>query len=384
MSKVPLLDLTRADPEVTAELRSAFERVLASGRFILGPDVAELERECVEAFECGHALGVSSGTDALTLALMALGVGPGDEVICPTFTFFATAGCVWRLGARPVFADIDRSTFNCDPGDVTRRITPRTRAVIPVHLYGQAADMQPLLDTARQRGLHVVEDAAQAIGARWRGRPVGTLGTFGCFSFFPTKNLGALGDGGLLTTLDADLAARARVLHVHGMDPKYHHRLVGANFRLDTLQAAFLRVKLRHLDAETERRRENARTYRELFAAAGVLSEDPRAPGTIELPREGPHGHTWNQFCIRIHGPDGARDSARASLTAAGIGTEVYYPLPLHLQPCFAELGHRPGDFPESERAARETLALPIFPGLRREEIETVVGALADWCRTQR
>jgi dTDP-4-amino-4,6-dideoxygalactose transaminase len=385
MTRVPLLDLTRGDAATETALREAFERVLRSGQFILGPDVGEMECECAGYIGTRDAIGVSSGTDALLLALMALGIGPGDEVVCPTYSFFASAGAVWRVGARPVFVDVDPRSFNVDAARMAAAIGPRTKALMPVHLYGQAADMDAVCAVARDAGLPIVEDAAQAIGTRWGGRSVGGFGAFGCFSFFPTKNLGCLGDGGLVTTDDPELAHRARILRVHGMEPKYHHAMVGGNFRIDTLQAAFVRVRLARLDESTERRRANAARYRQLFAAAGVAAElGEEAPGRIVLPPELDPGHTYNQFVVRVTGPAGERDALRAHLTASQIGTEVYYPIPLHLQRCFAELGHRESDFPVAERAAVETLALPIFPGLEPSEIEQVVDVVSSWCRTRR
>jgi dTDP-4-amino-4,6-dideoxygalactose transaminase len=381
--RVPLLDLTRTAPDIQEELRRAFDRVLESGFFVLGSEVDAFERECAEWIGVRHALGVSSGTDALILALMASCIGPGDEVICPSYTFFATAGSIWRVGATPVFVDIDPVSFNCDPEDVARKLGPKTRAILPVHLYGQCAEMGALLELVGGRDIAIIEDAAQAIGARWNGRSAGSIGTFGCFSFFPTKNLGCLGDGGLVTTEDDDLANRARIMRVHGMEPKYYHSMVGGNFRIDALQAAFLRVKLPRLREAEQRRRANAARYRELFAAADLVApEGERAPGRLGLPAELSKDHTYNQFVVRVFG-DGARDALRATLTESGVGTEVYYPVPLHLQECFRSLGHQAGDFPESERAALETLALPIFPELRPDEIERVVSVTADWCARQ-
>jgi dTDP-4-amino-4,6-dideoxygalactose transaminase len=381
VSKVPLLDLTRGDPEITIGLRAAFERVLASGRFILGPEVEALERECAALCEVEHAVGVSSGTDALILPLMVLGIGPGDEVVCPSFTFFATAGSIARLGAKPVFVDIDPGTYNCDPADVVAKVTDRTKAIMPVHLYGQCADMGAIMEIAERRGIPVIEDAAQAISARWNGRPAGSFGSFGCFSFFPSKNLGCLGDGGLVTTNDTALAERARVMRVHGGKPKYRHSVVGGNFRIDALQAAFVRVKLPHLAAASDARRRNAALYERLLTEAGVVSESPvEVPdGRIGLPVRVDDSHIYNQFVVRVGG--GRRDEVRAALTDHGIGTEVYYPVPLHLQECFASLGHREGDFPASERAAREVLALPIFPELTEDEIRFVADNLAAACR---
>ncbi|MDA0374049.1 MAG: DegT/DnrJ/EryC1/StrS family aminotransferase [Planctomycetota bacterium] len=378
MTRVPLLDLTRSDPDTDAALRAAFERVLGSGQFVMGPDVGEMECECAGYIGSMDAIGVSSGTDALILALMALGVGAGDEVVCPTYTFFATAGAVWRLGAKPVFVDVDPATFNVTPEALEAAITPRTKALMPVHLFGQSADLDGIEAVAARHGVPVVEDAAQAIGARWGARGVGTVGAFGCFSFFPTKNLGCLGDGGLVTTADPDLGRRARILRVHGMDPKYYHQEVGGNFRIDTLQAAFVRVRLAGLDAATERRRRNAAGYRERFAAAGLVRElGDDAPGGLVLPLEVDPSHTYNQFVVRVTGAQGERDRLRAFLHQEGVGCEVYYPVPLHLQACFAALGHGEGAFPVAEKAAAESLALPIFPGLTDSELDCVVDRIA-------
>jgi dTDP-4-amino-4,6-dideoxygalactose transaminase len=385
MTRVPLLDLTRSDPDTDAALRAAFERVLGSGQFVMGPDVGEMECECAGYIGTPDAIGVSSGTDALILALMALGVGAGDEVVCPTYTFFATAGAVWRLGARPVFVDVDPATFNVRPEALEAAITPRTRALLPVHLFGQAADLDGIEAVGRRHGIPVVEDAAQAIGARWGARGVGTVGSFGCFSFFPTKNLGCLGDGGLVTTADPDLGRRARILRVHGMDPKYYHQEVGGNFRIDTLQAAIVRVRLAGLDAATARRRRNAEGYRERFAAAGLTRElGDGAPGGLVLPLEVDPSHTYNQFVVRVTGPEGERDALRAFLVEEGVGCEVYYPVPLHQQACFAGLGHGAGAFPVAERAATESLALPIFPGLTEPELDRVVDRVSAWAASRR
>jgi dTDP-4-amino-4,6-dideoxygalactose transaminase len=314
-----------------------------------------------------HALAVSSGTDAVLLALMAIGIGAGDEVITPTYSFFATAGCVSRLGARPVLVDSDPETFNLDPDAVAAALTPRTRAIVPVHLFGQSAEMDAIMRTADRAGVPVVEDAAQAIGATYHSRPVGGIGALGCFSFFPSKNLGAFGDAGLLTTNDDALAKRARLLRTHGMEPKYYHHLVGGNFRMDALQAAILRVKAPHLAAWTEARRQNAARYRELFAASGVGD-------AVVLPRE-PHDrlHIYNQFVIRT----AERDALKAHLDAERIGNEIYYPVPFHLQPCFADLGYRRGQFPQAERLAADSLAIPIYGELTLAQQETVVSSIA-------
>jgi dTDP-4-amino-4,6-dideoxygalactose transaminase/acetyltransferase-like isoleucine patch superfamily enzyme len=356
--EVPLLDLAAQNGPLEPALRAAFQRVLASNHYILGPEVERFEAALCQQLGFAHAITVSSGTDALLLALMALELQPGDEVITSPFSFFATAGCIARVGARPVFVDIDPVSFNLDASLVAAAITPRTRAVLPVHLFGQAAALTSLAALCEREGLALIEDAAQALGATERGRPVGSVGSFGCFSFFPSKNLGGFGDGGLVVTSDARLAERARVLRAHGGKPKYHHQLLGGNFRLDALQAALLSVKLPHLPHYAEARRAHAQFYDQRFAALAPLVT-PRALGP---------GHVYNQYVVRTT----ARDPLRAALTEARIGSEIYYPRCLHEQPCFAALGYRSGDFVEAERAAREVLALPVFPELRPEQREHV------------
>jgi len=363
---IPLLDLTGQWAELRSEALAAIERVCDTQRFVLGPEVEALERELAALVGVKHAIGVSSGTDALLLALMALGVGPGDEVVTTTYSFFATAGSIARVGARPVLVDIDPVSYNLRPDAVRAAITPRTKAIMPVHLYGQCAEMDPILAAAREAGVPVIEDAAQAIGSRDRGRAAGSLGLAGCFSFFPSKNLGAFGDAGLVTTDDDAFAERVRLLRTHGAERQYHHRMVGGNFRIDALQAAVLRVKLPRLARWTEARRRNAAHYRELIRAAGL-------DGQVTVPVEGEgQYHVFNQFVVRVP----ARDRVREILTARGIGTAIYYPVPFHLQECFASLGHAAGDFPEAERAARETLALPIYPELTAAQRERVVDEL--------
>ncbi len=362
MMKIPLLDLQAQYAAIRTEVREAIDRVCETQHFILGSEVQALEAE-IAAF-CGtrSAVGVSSGTDALLAALMAIGVGPGDEVITSSFSFFATAGVIARLQARPVFVDIDSQSFNLDAGEAQTRVTTRTKAIMPVHLFGRCADMDVLLETAQARGIHIIEDAAQAIGARdTRERSAGGAGSLGCFSFFPSKNLGAFGDAGMVVAQDDGLAEAVRVLRVHGGKPKYHHSVIGGNFRLDALQAAVLRVKLKYLPMWTEARRRNARRYRTFFSEVG-------RPEEIVLPEDTP-GHIYNQFVIRC--PD--RDRLQAYLKEQGIGSEVYYPVPLHLQECFAHLGYRRGDFPRAENAAREALALPIYPELTEEQQAYVV-----------
>ena len=371
---VPLLALDRQHEPLREELRVALDRVCASGRFVLGPDVADLETELARALQVPHAIACASGSDALLLALMALGVGPGDEVVLPSYTFFATTSAVTRLGATPIFADIDPATYLLDTADVARKIGPRCKAIIPVHLFGRTADMDALLPIAEQAGLPVVEDAAQSILSTWHGRCSGGLGDIGCFSFYPTKNLGGMGDGGFLTTNRDDLAASLRLLRVHGMEPRYYHQVIGINSRLDSLQAAVLRVKLPHLDAWTTARQVNAARYADLFSEYGL-------DGTVGIPADEPRGrHVWNQYVIRV--PDGRRDAVRAHLAAHGVGTEVYYPVPCHLQACFTHLGWRRGDLPHTEQAAEETLALPIFPELEAAEQRTVVARIAEFYGT--
>jgi dTDP-4-amino-4,6-dideoxygalactose transaminase len=370
--EVPLLDLKAQYTRIHAEIHAAVDRVLMSQTFILGPEVEALEHELAAYCGCAHGIGVSSGTDALLVALMALRVGPGDEVITTPFTFFATAGSIARLGARPVFVDIDPHTYNIDPAAIEAAVTPRTRAIMPVHLYGQMADMNPIMKVAARHGLAVVEDAAQAIGSDDRGRRAGSIGHFGCFSFFPSKNLGGYGDGGLVTTNDPDLADRVRLLRNHGYRPKYYNKEVGGNFRLDALQAAVIRVKLAYLEGWTEARRRNAACYRRLLADTGL-----EALGVSPAEEPGAGRHVYNQFVIRVP----KRDQVMAYLKERHIGTEIYYPVPMHLQECFTDLGHREGEFPESERAAQQTLALPIYPELSEYQLAAVIAALAEYLR---
>ena len=367
-TSVPLLDLEAQYRPIRDQVLAAVIRVCDSQRFIQGPEVAALERELADALGVADAIGVSSGTDALLVAMMALGVGAGDEVITSTYSFFATAGCIARLGATPRLVDIDPETYNLAPAAVRAALSSRTRAIIPVHLYGLCADMDPLLAIAGEAGVPIIEDACQAIGAMYRGRQAGSMGTAGCFSFFPSKNLGAFGDGGLVTTGDPALAREIRRLRNHGSETKYYHQQIGGNFRLDALQAAVLRVKLPHLARWTAMRRDNASRYRRLF---GEFLPDAR----VVLPTE-PEGrsHIYNQFVLRVP----RRDDVRAFLTRRGIGTEVYYPVPFHLQECFAALGHRRGDFPVAETAAESTLALPIYGELSAAQQQMVVQTLAE------
>ncbi len=373
---VPQFDLSGQYPSIRDEAEAAVLRVLASGRFILGPEVEALEREIAEYCGCAHAVGMSSGTDALLAAMMAIGIGHGDEVITTPFTFFATAGCIHRLGARPVFVDIEPGSFNTDPERVAAAITPKTRAILPVHLFGQIAAMDEICEIACRNELPVIEDAAQAIGAELRGRRAGSLGLLGCFSFYPTKNLGAAGDAGIVTTNDPRLAEALRRIRNHGMEPRYYHAAVGGNFRLDAVQAAVLRVKLRHLESWQQARRGAAALYRKRFAEAGLARESVRSGDGIVLPPEIPdRRHVYHQFVIRAP----RRDALRAHLAARGIGSEIYYPLSLHEQECFRPLGHKMGDFPEAERAAAESLALPMFPELTPDQIDAVVAGVGSF-----
>ena len=361
--KVPLLDLKAQFAPLRADVLEAITRVCDGQQFILGSEVESLERELEAFLRIPHAVGVSSGTDAILAALMALGIGAGDEVVTTPFSFFATAGSIARLGARPVFVDIEQASFNIDAGAIASAMTSRTKAIMPVHLFGQGADMATILAISERFGVPVVEDAAQAIGTCYRGRPVGGIGAIGCFSFFPTKNLGAFGDAGLLTTSDATLARKLRAIRQHGGEVKYHHDVIGANFRLDALQAAILRVKLPHLNSWTAARRRNAERYEALFKEAGLA-------GTVTLPsRSSESTHIFNQFVIRV--PE--RDRLRAHLQSSGIGSEVYYPIPLHLQPCFRGLGYGTGSFPVAETAADEALALPIYGELTEVQQSSVV-----------
>jgi len=368
---VPLLALDRQYAALGAEIRAAITRVCDSGKFVLGPDVTELEAELARALDAPHVISCASGSDALILALMALDVGTGDEVVLPSYTFFATASAVTRLGAIPIFADIDPTTYLVDPADVSRKISRRTKAIIPVHLFGRTADMDALLPIASRAGVPVIEDAAQSILSTWHGRCSGMLGDVGCFSFYPTKNLGGAGDGGFLTTTRDDVAKALRLLRVHGMEPRYYHQVVGINSRLDSIQAAVLRVKLPHLDAWTTSRQVNAARYGEYFARYDF-------GGRVTVPGDESRGrHVWNQYVIRVG--EGRRDELRAFLAKASVGTEIYYPVPLHMQKCFEHLGWRKGDLPRTEQAAEETLALPIFPELTAAEQHTVVARIAEF-----
>jgi dTDP-4-amino-4,6-dideoxygalactose transaminase len=383
--KVPLLDLRAQYATLKEEILAVTREVYESQQFILGPKVKELEEKIAAYCGCSHAVGVSSGTDALLIALMTAGLGQGDLVVTTPFTFFATVGSITRVGAAPVFVDIDRATYNMDPTKLASTLAglsgtarSRVKAIMPVHLFGQCADMEPILETAKKYNLVVIEDAAQAIGAEiaFRGgvaKRAGSMGEYGCFSFFPSKNLGAFGDGGMVTTNSKDLYERLMIMRGHGAKPKYYHRMIGGNFRLDALQAAILIVKLKYLDQWTTGRQGNAKTYRDLFQKAG-LSE-------VTLPVEKHKRHIYNQFVIRLKD---RRDELREFLNAEGIGTEVYYPLSLHVQDCFKYLGHKSEDFPESMDAAATTLALPIYPELKREQLETVVQKIKEFLGVRR
>jgi dTDP-4-amino-4,6-dideoxygalactose transaminase len=361
-----MLDVAAQNAPLLARLVDKAASVIRSGRYILGPEVDGFEREVADYIGVEHAIGVSSGTDALMVALMALGIGPGDEVITTPFSFFATGGCVARVGATPVFVDIQPDTFNIDVEQVALAVTERTRAILPVHLFGQACDMEVLSAIAEKHGLQIIEDAAQAIGAKSPVGPVGALGDYGCFSFFPSKNLGGFGDAGLVTTRDPALAEKARVIRAHGSKPKYHHAVVGGNFRIDALQAALLRVKLRELEAWTAERRRNADRYDAAFMRAG-LSET-----LLQAPVRRFEGHVYNQYVIRTS----RRDALQMHLEARKIATAIYYPVPLHRQACFANLGYREGSLPVSEQASAEVLALPIFAGLGEARQERIIDAV--------
>lgn len=387
---VPLLDLRAQYETIRDEVMEQVAEVLESQYFILGPKVKELEAAVADYSGTKHAVGVSSGTDALLISLMAAEIGPGDEVITTPFSFFSTAGCVARVGARPVFVDIDPASFNLDPGKFEDAVSERTKAVIPIHLYGQPAAMDPIMDIARRHGLTVIEDAAQAVGAEYRGKRAGSIGDYGCFSFFPSKNLGAAGDGGMVVTNNDENAEKLRILRVHGGRPKYYHRVIGGNFRLDAIQAAVLLVKIRRLDRWTAVRRKNAGRYRDLFKQAGLAIEptgcfergchdwpdcELQGRNGVVLPQEVADRHIYNQFVIRVD----RRDELRAHLKQREIGHEVYYPVPFHVQECFAYLGYKQGDFPASECAAATSLALPIYPELTEAQMREVVDAIGEF-----
>jgi dTDP-4-amino-4,6-dideoxygalactose transaminase len=388
--KVPLLDLKAQYTSIKADIDRAVAEVMESQHFILGPQVQECEKAIAEYSRCAHAVGVSSGTDALLACLMVEGIGPGDEVVTTPYTFFATAGAIARVGAKPVFVDIDAETYNIDPAQIASRITPKTRALIPIHLYGQMANMDAIMEIANEHKLIVIEDAAQAVGAEHKGRRAGSIGHYGCLSFFPSKNLGAAGDGGMVITNDAQRAENLRRMRAHGAKPKYYHRVVGGNFRLDALQAAVVTAKLKYLDGWTLARQQNANRYDRLFQDSGLRiassseypstgssggrAEENGTPHTY-LPKVVADRHIFNQYIIRTT----RRDELQAALQGNGVSTEIYYPVPMHLQECFSSLGHRDGSFPESESAARETLALPIYPELANEQARFVVQCVREF-----
>tara|TARA_B100001250_G_scaffold140419_1_gene120279 strand:+ start:1141 stop:2277 length:1137 start_codon:yes stop_codon:yes gene_type:complete len=369
---VPLLDLSAQNQPIAADLKDAFARVLDSSQFILGPEVAGFESLAAESVRTRHAIGVSSGTDALLLSLMTLGIGPGDEVLCPSFTFFATAGAIARVGATPVFVDSVDTDFNIDLNDAERRLTGKTKAIIPVHLFGQPADMDGVQRLAKAHGLAVVEDAAQSMGATFGCRQVGTMGELSAFSFFPSKNLGGFGDGGMITTNDDDLAKRARVLRVHGSEPKYYHKVIGGNFRMDPLHAALLRIKLSHFSSYLAKRRANAAQYLERLAQCDHFAE-----GRMVLPTEiVGRSHTWNQFTLRVC--NGKRDALQSHLASNNIGSAIYYPVALHQQECFAHVPNFGESLPVCEQLAGEVLSIPIYPGLTEEQLGHVADTLAN------
>ena len=363
---IPLLDLKAQYATIRDEVGKAIGEVLESQHFILGPKVDQCEKAIAAYSNCSYGIGVSSGSDALLACLMAENIGPGDEVITTPYTFFATVGAISRLGATPVFVDIDPATYNIDVTQIAAKITKKTRAMIPVHLFGQMAEMDPIMILAEEHELVVIEDAAQAIGAEYKGRRAGSIGHYGCFSFFPSKNLGAIGDGGMVVTNDAQRAEKLKVLRGHGAKPKYYHRVVGGNFRLDAVHAAVVSAKLPHLDAWTAARQRNAKRYDQLFREAGL---------SIALPVVTTDRHIFNQYVIR----SSSRDELQAFLKNKGVGSEVYYPVPMHLQDCFAYLGVKPGAFPESERAAKESLAIPVYPELNDAQARYVVECIAEF-----
>ncbi len=379
--KVPLLDLKAQYLAIKPEVDKAIADVMESQHFILGPQVTACEVACAKYSGVAHGIGVSSGTDAILVCLMAENIGPGDEVITVPYTFFATVGCISRLGATPVFVDIDPITYNMDPALIEAKITKRTKAIMPVHLYGQMADMDAIMAIAKKHNLVVIEDAAQAIGSEYKGRRAGSIGDYGCFSFFPSKNLGGVGDGGMVVTNDPGRAAKVSLLRAHGSKPKYYHKLVGGNFRLDAIQGAVVGAKLPHLDTWTAGRQGNAKRYDQLFAASGIKIASSgdglavRAAADVVLPKTVASRHIFNQYVVRTS----QREPLRKALEAAGVSTEIYYPVPMHLQECFASLGYSKGQLPESENAADETLALPIYPELSAAQAAYVVDVVRDF-----
>lgn len=393
MVTVPLLDLKPQYASIKEEVLAAIAEICESQALILGPKTEAMEKDLAAYCQTEFAFGVSSGTDALLIAMMALGIEAGDEVITTPYTFFATAGCVARLGAKAVFVDIDPKTFNIDPAKIEEKITSKTKAIIPVHLYGQCADMDPILEIARQHDLAVIEDAAQAIGSEYKGRRAGSLGDIGCFSFYPTKNLGAFGDAGAVTTNDPDLAHRLKIMRVHGMEPRYYHKYVGGNFRIDAIQSAVVQIKLRYLDEWSHARQRNAALYNKMFIKSGLTEAADGQPPVLMPPFVSPktgqythcvgdsspfegHRHIYNQYILRV---SHSRDELRTALREQQIGSEIYYPVPLHMQECFTNWGYQEGAFPISEAAALETLALPIYPELSEEQIRTAAEAIINF-----
>lgn len=370
--KVPLLDLKAQYAEMKEEILTEVARICDSQYFILGPDVVKFEKEVAEYCGTKYAVGVSSGSDALLIALMVEGIGYGDEVITTPFTFFATAGAIARVGAKPVYVDIEPDTFNINPELIEAKITPKTKAIIPVHLYGQCAEMGKIMEIARKHNLIVIEDGAQAIGSEYEGQKAGSIGDYGCFSFFPSKNLGAFGDGGVVTTNDEAKYELLKIFRNHGSNPKYYHKYIGGNFRLDALQAVILSIKLKHLDSWSAARQRNAAEYRSIFAASKIADK-------VQLPVKADHStrHIYNQFCILL--PEGTRDGLKQALLDAGVGVDVYYPVPLHLQECFADLGYKVGDFPISESVAKRIIALPIYPETTHDQRKFVVSVIEDF-----
>ncbi len=374
---VPLLDLKKQYAAIREDVRRTADELFESQMFILGPRVEAFEKAVAAYVGTKHAVGMSSGTDAQLAAMMALRIGPGDDVVTSPYTFFSSAGAIARLGARPVFCDIDPATFNVDPAKLAKAVTPKTKAIQPVHLYGQCADMSPILDVARKKGIPVIEDSCQSLGAEYDGKKAGSMSEFGCFSFFPSKNLGAFGDGGMVATNDDQTAQTLRAMRMHGETSRYHHKFVGGNFRLDAFQAAMLHVKLPRLDGWAEGRRKNAKEIEALYVESGGF---PYEKGGLAFPREAAGCfHVFNQFVARVG--KGRRDALKERLTERQIGCAIYYPVPLHLQECFEYLGGRTGDFPESEKAAGETLALPVFPELTREQKRFLAFTLAEFSR---
>ena len=386
--KVPLLDLKPQYHTLKKELDEAILKVAESQYFILGPEVEKMEKAFCSYLNCKKAIGVSSGTDALLLALMGIGVGPGDEVIVPTYSFFATAGVVSRLNATPVFVDSDPVTFNIDPTQIEKKITKKTKAIIPVHLYGQSCDMDKIMEIAKTRNLKVIEDAAQAIGVQYKdGKFVGAIGDIGCYSFFPSKNLGCFGDGGLNVTNDEKLGEHLRIMRVHGGYPKYYHKFIGGNFRIDAIQSAVINVKLPYLDSWSEQRRKNADTYNKLFIKAGLAEDTGKIkydeknkvllPKAVYKDSGVKNYHIFNQYIIRVE----KRDELRKFLSENEIGNEIYYPVPFHLQECFANLGYSKGDFPVAEFAADTSVALPIYPELSKDQLSFVVSKIKEFIK---